>query len=470
MTPSTRAPLALVFLLPGVCSKMFQLIHAMLETRQKAIGPLHAKGGTVKRSLAPLAALSLFVSSVLAMPRTARAADWPIVTATEEGSKDTPFRFFGFAQVVGEANVLGSRVTGLTAPKLRQYEGQWATFNTLPDSDATWGLSVRRLRPGVRGSVPGTNQKITYIATVELGRAGVTRLTPATPMDVGITFSYIPGARLRIGQFKLPLSDEVVEANPLASEFVNYSNVATQLLLESQVKNGVITSNAYGFRDLGVEAFESFSLGKKLSLAYAFMVSQGRMGAVDDDPEKDVSGRVTTSWVFSGKRSDAHRQELSLYVWGLHGTREYAGARAQRNRSGTGVSLELEPVRLRAEVVSAQGMVAIGGQPPFEGAQVAMAPNGRALGVVAFARVRLGGHVLLKLRYDELHRQTESAPDTRIFRTLTPALEVQVTPKMRLMLDYERRWILAPDATADAKRIVDTAGDRVMLQASVFLP
>lgn len=423
----------------------------------------------MKRIVALPATLT-FLALTLSGLRPARAADWPIVTATEVGVKETPFRFFGFVQVVGEANVLGERVTGLTSPKLRAYEGRWATFNTLPDSEATWGLTVRRLRPGVRGSVPGTDQKISYIATVELGKAGVTRLTPATVMDAGITFSYLPGARIRVGQFKLPLADEVVEANPLSSELVNYSQPASQLLLESRVTGGKVVSNAYGFRDLGVEAFDSFAFGKRLSLSYALMVSQGRMGAVDDDPAKDISGRVTGSWVFSGGASDPHRQELSVYFWGLHGTRAYEGSRAQRNRSGAGVSLELEPVRLRAEILSGQGMIVSGPQPAFASADVAVAPNGRALGFVAFARVRLAGHVLLKMRYDELHRNTESAPDTRVFRTLTPAIEAQITPKMRLMLDYERHWILAPDASADAKRIVDTAGDRVLLQASLFLP
>ena len=420
----------------------------------------------MKRPLVALVALVAFAGAT----KPALAADWPIITATEEGVKETPFRFFGFAQIVGEANVLGDRVYGLTAPRLKPYEGQWATFNTLQDSQATWGLSARRLRPGVRGSVPGTDQRITYIATVELGRAGVTRLTPATVMDVGVTFSYVPGMKLRIGQFKLPLSEEAVEANPLASEFVNYSNVTSQLLLENRVEGGKVTSNAYGFRDLGVEAFESFMLGKKMSLAYAAMVSQGRMGALDDDVEKDVSGRVTASWVFSGKRTDPHREELSLYFWGLHGSRGYEGLRHQRIRSGAGLSLELEPVRLRAELTSAKGMIFLGQQPPFAGADAAVAPSGSALGFVAFGRVRIAKYLLVKLRYDELHRQTESDPETRVFRTLTPALEAQITPKMRLMLDYERRWIVAPDGTADAKRIVDTAGDRVLLQASLFLP
>jgi hypothetical protein len=412
----------------------------------------------------------LALALLLSAPRVARAADWPIITATEEGVKDQPFRFFGFAQVVGEANVLGDRVFGLTAPKLRPYEGQWATFNTIQDSDAQVGLSVRRLRPGVRGAVPGTSQKITYIATVELGRAGINRQTSATVADAALTFSYVPGLRLRLGQFKLPLSEEVVEANPLASEFVNYSSVASQLLLESRVEAGKITSNAYGFRDLGVAAFDSFMLSKKVSLSYMAMLSQGRMGALDDDGSKDVSGRVTATWVFSGKRTDPHRQELSLYVFGLHGTRPFDNQRYNRNRAGAGVSFEREPFRFRAEVVSAKGMLVLGQQPPFEGADVAVAPNGEALGFVTFGRVRVGEHVLFKLRYDELHRQLESAPDTRVFRTLTPAIEVAVTPKMRLMLDYERRWILAPDASADAKRIVDTAGDRVMLQASMFVP
>jgi hypothetical protein len=417
----------------------------------------------VKRVSAALA----LVSATLA-PSAARAADWPIVTGTEEGAPDTAIRPFGFLQVVGEGT-FGSRVQGLQAPALQRFDGRYAAFNTLPGSEATAGLSIRRARPSVRGSVPFTKKKVTYFFSTEFGKVGLTRVDPAVIADASVTFSYIPGARIRVGQFKLPLMDEVVESNPLAAEQINFTQTAVQLLAESRVENGKYTSGTYGFRDLGVSVFDSFQFGK-VALSYQVMGSQGRMGSFEDDEGKDISGRVTSSWVFKGKPWDPHRQELSLFAWGLHGRRTQDGLSGDRNRSGIGAHLELEPVRFRAELVHAQGMIIAGPTPPFEGEPIVVAPYGEALGAYGQARVKLFGHFLIGLRYEELHRWTQVPSELRIFRTLTPGLEVQITPKIRLMVNYEKRWIEAPHGSADAKRIVETVGDRLIAQVGIFVP
>jgi hypothetical protein len=402
----------------------------------------------------------------------AHAADWPYVTGTEEGAPDVPIRPFGFLQLVGESNVLGDKVSGLTSPKLAKYNGQNASFNTMSDSSATWGGAIRRARAGVRGSAPGTDQRITYFATLELGRGvGLTRTSPATLADAAVTFSYIPGARLRVGQYKLPTMDETVEANPLASEFVNYTNVATQLVLENRVANGALSGNASGFRDTGAELFESFALSKNVELSYRAGVTNGRMFTVDDSNAKDFMGRLTAAWVFSGKRSDPHRQEASLFFWGMRGERKVdGGGTAQRNRSGMGVSLEKAPFRFRSEAVWASGMLTLTQNPPFAGEPAVVVPSARALGGYVFGHVDLGKYVTVKLRYDELRRQIGDDAAFRVFRTITPGVEVHPTPKVRFFVDYEKRWILAPDANDDATRIVDTVGDRVLVQASVFVP
>jgi len=416
-------------------------------------------------------AAALAAALLLAGP-TAQAADWPYITGTEEGAPDQPLRPFGFVQAVGEANVLGDRVTGLTSPKLTKYNGKIASFNTMTDSGATWGALVRRARLGLRGSAPGTGQKVTYFLTVELARGtGSTRLSPASLADASMTFSYIPGARLRVGQFKLPTMDEAVESNPIASEFVNYTSAASQLIVENRVKNGVLSENAYAFRDTGAELFESFALSKNVELSYRLGVTNGHMFTVDDSNAKDVVGRLTATWVFSGARTDSHRQEASLFFWGLHGERKVDGSgAATRDRSGAGASYERGPLRFRAEAVWARGVLTVAPSPSFLGEPAVVIADGKALGGYVFGRVNLGKYASVKLRYDELRRQIGDDAAYRVFRTITPGVEVHPTARVRFFLDYEKRWILAPDASADARRIVDTAGDRVMLQASVFVP
>lgn len=409
------------------------------------------------------AAAAVVVTSLFAV--AAHAADWPIAMGTEEGAPDQPVRPIGFLQLVGEGSS-GAHVEGLKSKALSKYEGARPTFNTVGDSNASWGFTARRARIGFRGSVPSTNQQVSYFITVEAGTAAVNRGATIRLVDGAVTFSVIPGARVRVGQFKLPTMDETVEANPIAAEFVNFSNVALGLMLENKVEKGAYVGGAYAFRDVGVQVFDTFQR-RNVALSYALMVSNGRFAGVDEDNYKDVTARVMASWVFSGAANDPHRQELSLFAWGQRGTREYGDRRFERVREGIGVHLEREPIRMRAELVYGSGMLVLGPNPPFAGEPIAVAPEGRALGGYAQARVRLFGKLLVGLRYDELHRQLGQGPALRVLRTLTPAVEWDFTPKAKLMLNYEKRWLGAPDASEDAQRIAETIADRVLVQATV---
>ena len=41
------------------------------------------------------------------------------------------------------------------------------------------------------------------------------------------------------------------------------------------------------------------------------------------------------------------------------------------------------------------------------------------------------------------------------------------TPRAKLAVNFEKRWLGAPNANADAQRIVDTIADRFLVQATI---
>ena len=386
-----------------------------------------------------------------------------MIQGTEPGPEPEAIRPWGFVHVVGEGIVWGEPVEGLESPALEEFEGERASFNLVGAGTATWGLSIRRARAGLRGAIPKTGGRVAWLVAAEFGANVATRLSPVVLTDASVTFSYVPGARLRIGQFKLPIGEEALEMNPVAAEFVNFSAVTGQLLLESRVVDGAYASGASAFRDVGVEAFDSFDLGAG-TLSYAVMLSNGRMGSLEWDNAKDLTGRVSWApWVW-GERHEPHREEISAFAFWQQGGRDVDGEHVQRIRRGGGIQVEKAGWHARVEVIQASGAIETGTSPPFPGQPVSVSPDGSALG--GYAYVHYGrGHFGGGLRYDELHRLYDSPADLRVFRTATADAQVVITPKVRLMLDYEMRWLAAPNGSADAKAIAATMGDRLSLQA-----
>lgn len=389
------------------------------------------------------------------------AADWPMLQGTEP-SPDPALRPWGFAQVLGEGVVFGEPVEGLTAEALQPFEGERASFNRVGSGDARWGLTLRRARVGLRGSAPKTEGRVAFLVAAELGDNALTREDPVVLTDASITLSYLPGARLRLGQFKLPLGEEALEMNPLAAEFVNFSAATSQLLQETAIAEDGGAGAASGFRDLGVQVFDTVALGEG-ALSYALMLSNGRAGGMELDDAKDLTGRLSWAPLIWGEPGDPRREELSFFAFWQQGERELEGERSTRLRRGAGAQLERGGWHARAELIQASGALELGASPPFPGQPYQVAPEGEALGGYAFLHLQrglLGGG----LRYDELRRQTDSEADLRIFRTITADLQAEITPRARVLLDYERRWLLAPGASADAQAIAATMGDRVSLQ------
>lgn len=395
----------------------------------------------------------------------ALGADWPMLQGTEPEGATEVVRPWGFVQAVAEGIVFAKPAEALSE-SLSALEGQRAQFNRVGSGDASWGFALRRVRLGLRGVVPETGAHVSYLVSAELGEGSLTRSDPVVLTDASLTLSYLPGVHLRAGQFKLPLGEEALEMNPSAAEFVNVTAATGQLLLESPVEGGAYTGGASGYRDVGIEAFDSAALGKG-ELSYALMLSNGQMGSLDIDDAKDVTARLAiTPWI-RGQRRSPQREELGVYVFWQQGEREIDGQRAPRVREGGGVKLERSGLHARAEVIAAQGVVELGPNPPFPGQPVEVSLHGQAIGGYGYVHYQ-PGLFGAGLRYDELHKGLESAEALRVSRTLTLDAQLQLSSRARVLLDYEIRRLVAPSGSPDAKIIAGTMGDRISLQAAAI--
>jgi hypothetical protein len=369
--------------------------------------------------------------TALAFASAAFAADWPMLQGTEPGVEPAAPRVWGFTQVLAE---------GLAGP-----------FN----------FSVRRARIGVRGDVPKTDGRANALMAVELGSNGLTRSSAAVLADASVTLSYVPGVRLRMGKFKLPIGEEALEMNPAAADFVNFTATTQQLLGENRVVDGAYAGGFSGYRDVGIQAFDTFALGSS-ELSYALVLSNGAWAGLDTDAAKDVTARLSfVPW--HGADAGIRREEIRVWTFWQHGRRDLDGDSFDRIRRGAGIAVRQDGWSGRAEVVNALGMVELGPQPSFPGSPIAVAGAGVALGGNVSVQYRRGiwaGGV----RYDVLHRAGEQPSEARRFHTPTLDLQAEPADKIRILLDYELRFVGTPeDGVAPPVR-----SDRISLQLAAL--
>jgi hypothetical protein len=416
-----------------------------------------------------IAALSLGLAA-----GPAQAADWLRILGEEAPGADAKPRATGFLEAVGEAVVGGGSAQGLPA-ELGDLEGELPSFNRVGPGDATWGFSVKRARFGLRGVVPGAKDIVSYAISAEFGDNQLTRTAPVVLTDAATNLRLAPFAQLRLGQFKLPTAEEAIESNPQAAHFVNFSTGLAALMLESPVEGGAYTGGGSGLRDVGAMAWGHHDLGGG-GLGYALMLSNGRMGGLDVDDNKDLTGRVSATLWGQGERRDPRRDELVAFAWWQEGSRLVAPAltaaaadaapqRHDRRRRGAGLSLQRQGLHLRSELIDAQGVIDAGFRLPFPGQEVVILGEGQARASNTFAHytrpVGDGFHLGGGLRYDRMRRWTEAAADERVFSTWTANGTVGIGEKVHLLVDYERRSVRAPEGAAATTRLLDTMGDRV---------
>ncbi len=416
----------------------------------------------------------------LSAASSTHAANWLMLQGTEPAGAAPRAKLWGFIQPEFQQ-------TDGTNLAVGPWAGQEAIFNQIgPDLKTDSTFQIRRARIGVRGTGFPLDSRVNYFFLAEAGNNGITRQGGGSVKltDASVTLNYIPGARIRIGQFKTPGSEEGLQAIHVF-DYINFTTAANQLLLEryfngdgSDPQDANKPNGPLGaFRDIGVQIFDSFKKGS-WEHSYAAMIGNGNgITRSDNDSNKDIHLYWSSENVYGGK--GGRRQGLKLFAWMQDGKRTLTGAGAgeyDRKRYGLGTTYRKGKVRAAFEYIKADGMIFNG----TDGAAVAGAANNAGTAVASFnvatdgkadgGYVHLGYAVTpkweLDIRYDVLNRLTDNTAGERKFETTTLGAQYFFNKKTRLILNYEMRDAEAPNlaSTAGPNKILSGIDDRVSLQ------
>jgi len=436
------------------------------------------------KTISPLSH-TLLLSALAFGMAPVEAANWLMLQGTEPAGSAERAHVWGFIQPEYQ-------FTDGTELKAGPWSGQDAAFNQIgPDLDSASTFNLRRARLGVRGTALPIDSKINYFLLAELGNNIITSEGSgfAALSDASVTLNYIPGARLRVGQFKYPGSEEGMQAIH-TFDYINFTNASNYLLLERFFdKDGSVASatdankmNGSGgaFRDIGLQLFDSFQVGE-WDHSYAVMVGNGNgLNRNDNNDAKDLYLYWSSEWIFGGQ--GPRREGLKLFSWYQDGERTLRAGPTQtkqdfdRTRWGLGGTFRKGPYRVTGEYIAADGMIFAG----TDGGAVPGSLNNAGTSVAGFNveteekgdgwYLDLGYRVLpdveLNLRYDRLNRGTEVAANERQFETWTLGGQYFFNKKVRLIANYEMRSAEAPGLPAShaANQILDNMDDRFSLQ------
>ncbi|MDH5545238.1 MAG: OprO/OprP family phosphate-selective porin [Gammaproteobacteria bacterium] len=425
-----------------------------------------------KASIAVMLVLGVFVGQGKTF-----AADWLALQGTEPESNNEQAQIWGFIQ--GQY----------------QYDMSYGNSNNLyvpakligPNLTSNSQFNIARARIGVRGNNFPLDNKLNYFLLMELGNNGITaggkygKLT-----DASVTLNHVPFAKVRIGMFKYPGSEEGLQSATVA-EFINFSAVTNALNLERfpnddnyaktfdmrgnrEAQQLFVSANGFekpvgAFRDVGVQIFNTFKAGD-WELSYATMAGNGNgLNVGDNDGSLTYYFYGASEWVFGGK--GGRREGLKIYGWHQTGWRNFDTdfsnqvSNAQtlvgvssgttfytpysRIRSGGGFSLRWKDLHVSGEYMRGQGMIFLGAHKesfdlnvPGEGS-----PGDGLLGLaygwyVDGTWALFNSGFLIGARFDTLNRLTGDQLETSFYNT-TLAVQYVLNKKARLAVNYEDR-------------------------------
>lgn len=401
---------------------------------------------------------------------SAHAANWLMLQGTEDPAAASRAEVWGFIQTKYEKDFSDPNAAGgYVPPKLLG-----------PELDSQDGFNINRARVGVRGTGFPLDSKINYFVLLEMGNNGITHGGGgfAKLTDASMTLNYIPGARIRAGLFKTPGAEEALQAIHVF-DYINFSEMTNGLLLErfpntaytalpganpatgnvgpfteAQLQGGAslsaFDSPIGAFRDVGVQVFDAFAVGKDWELSYAGMIGNGNGIEFDNaDGEYDKYLYLSVEKQFGGKGPKA--EGLKFFAWGQQGTRlldntndGVANLKSyDRDRAGLGVKYMKKPFRVTAEYVAADGMIFVGPDKPNF-----YFTNNRAHGNGADAEssgwyVEGGWYIPntkfeLDARFDTLTNLKDRV-NQYTFDKWTLGMQYHFNPKTRVTLNYEIR-------------------------------
>jgi len=467
------------------------------------------KGDSLKSSMLKTAVLAPLMLTGLQV----NAADWLMLQGSQPEmvapkGVSVPYRrktpkLWGFIQANYKVDRGDVAVRG-TGPAVAQ--GRTTTpFSKLnPDLKDQSGFNVFRARLALRGMADNENL-VNYFFMTEFGNNAINNLVGHRNVatyfsDASVTLKHIPYAKLRVGMFKYPGSEEGLQA-VFVSPYIEFTSMSNQQLLERKVTNVAVarpfekggnspTLNYIStsleepigaYRDTGLQIFDTVDVAEDLSLTYAYMYGNGNgITMKSSDKQQTHYGYLALENHFNNKRGYYH-QSFKFFAWMQSGDRrllatDNAGVTtevmAKRKRAGLGMTYYRNGIRFETEYTMAKGMI-------FNGAKDADTNPLQEDWQFAFAvgddNEADGGYVNLQYeiipkkfevfgRYDIMDRLSNDAVLQREFKTTTLGASYRFRGPTRLDFNYAIRDIKAP-GNATAQSLLDnTVGDRFMLQ------
>ena len=373
-----------------------------------------------------------------------------------------------------------------------------------PNLEDQKGFNVFRARLALRGMADNENL-VNYFFMTEFGNSAVNDLAGhdvATYFtDASITLKHIPGAKVRVGMFKTPGSEEGLQA-VFVSPYIEFTTMTNHHLLERQVSDvgAAQTGKAAGgastthytstsvdkpiaaFRDSGVQIFDTFKLQDDWSLSYAYMYGNGT-GVSHSSSNKQAThyGYLAAEKSF-GKGRGYYTESMKFFVWGQDGKRSldsydgnvtYESIDANRQRYGVGMTYYHNGLRFEAEYMKAKGMIFAGAK------EVDTDPNPSVQDwqfqfATGDENEADGGYVNLQYeiipkkfevfgRYDYCNRLTNDTKGERKFKTTTVGASYRYRGPTRIDLNYIMKEAEAP-GNANAQKVLDNMGNRIAVQ------
>jgi hypothetical protein len=457
------------------------------------------------------AALVAACAAGMAATMQVEAANWLMLQGTERSSAAGRAKVWGFLQPT-YTTMKGSDLDA------GPWTGGPAQFNRqAPHLSTNKGFDIRRARIGIRGQGFPLDPKVNYFFLAEFGSNGITWLNGgdgAAKIDhASVTLNHIPGARIRVGLFKTPMSEEVYQGIHVF-DYINFTNFGFQQLLERFFDGDGSDTPAPGatnvnrpngpigaVRDQGIQVFDTFKTGA-WDTSYAVMLGNGNgINRADNNDSLDKYFYVSTEKVYAGRGPRV--QSLKLYAWSISGERTFKSDAAtaspdalgkgtyDRKRSGIGMTFRKGKYRAAAEILRADGMIftgtdggALAGSPntglatsgpnPPAGTLTSgmnIAPEEKADAYYVHLGYAVTRNLELDIRYDTMNRATETDAGERKFTTTTLGAQWFFNLKNRLTINYEIRSAEAPNlaSTATPNVILDGMDNRLSLQiTSIF--
>jgi hypothetical protein len=462
--------------------------------------------------------ISAAITLGFAAAGTASAIDWVMVQGTEPDNAAMPAQPFGFIQAKWEKDFSDANPNATTYaanPTFDAPANNYVPAKLLgPNLNSQSGFNIFHAQVGIKGIAFPLDDRINYMVLMELGNTALSQNGPVMT-DASITMNYVKGARVRMGLFKQPGSEEGMQST-VKTTYMNFSEVANQLLLErfpntqytpnlpaqdlASLQNGAtlngFTKPVSGFRDTGIQVFDNFELKNDWNMTYAVMIGQG-----SGIEQQNVDGEYDKYLYLSAANDGESRMGgLKLYAWSQSGkrladiTNTPAGTGAapmpvydgiadpklyKRDRSGVGAYYLAKPYRVSFEYVNADGMIFEGPDKPSFYFAAPSSTTGANNGATAKANgwYLEGGWYIpktnweLDARYDTVDLNTGGI-DEHKFTTTTLGVKYNFNPKSHFTLNYAMRNFECTASTpqcANANKNLSGVGKKIGVQVTTAL-